>query len=244
MVVRALLIGNAGDTDPGFVGHALRREGWSFTERIRESHESWPSTSGTHDLEGAALIVSLGSGWSTYWDDVAPAVRAEQDLMRTAIAAGTPVFGICFGAQQLATVLGGTVARAPVAEIGWCTVRALPESASAAPAVLFEDRWMQWHYDSFTVPSGATVLAESPAGPQVFVHRGCVGVQFHPEATESIVAHWSSDEGADELTVQGIDPVELVAETREHIASARRRCDDLVRWVISVAGIPTRRTNT
>lgn len=242
MVVRALLIGNAGDTDPGLVGHAMRRAGWSFTERIRESYGSWPGGVG---IEGAAgiesagnvdMIVSMGSSWSTYWPEVEGPVRAEQDLMRAAIDAGIPVFGICFGAQQLSTVLGGTVTRAATPEIGWCRIEPSTETARVAPQVLFAEPWMQWHYDTFTVPSGATLLATSDVGPQVFVHRGSVGLQFHPEATETIVAHWSRDEGADELIAVGTDAGTLLDETRTRMQSARSRCDELVRWVLSTAG--------
>jgi len=236
VVVRAVLIGNAGDTDPGLVGRAMRRAGWSFTERIRELHPTWPRAADAPDLEGADLVVSLGSGWSAYWDDVADPVRAEQELMRAALDAGVPVFGICFGAQQLSTVLGGTVSRAPRAEIGWCTVDPALESGSGAPAVMFEGPWMQWHYDAFTVPSGATLLAQSDAGPQAFVHQRSVGLQFHPEATESIVAQWSRDEGADELTAAGTDVESLLDQTRAELGSARRRCDALVTWVLETAG--------
>lgn len=239
MVVRALLIGNAGDTDAGFIGHAMRRRGWSFTEWIRESHGTWPTSSGSPDLAGVEMVVALGSGWSTYWDDVAPAVRAEQEVMRAALSTRTPVFGVCFGAQQLATVLGGRVERASVPEIGWCEVVPVPETVGSAPPVFFEDRWLQWHHDAFSVPAGATVLARSDAGPQAFVHEGSVGVQFHPEATESIVARWSSDDGVGELAAVGVDPVDLLIETRSRVGSAQRRCDDLVEWVLTAAGLPT-----
>lgn len=225
----------------------MRRAGWSFTERIRESYASWPRAVGSvgpgtdipagADLPGTIdMVVSLGSSWSTYWPEFEGPVRAEQDLMRAAIEAGIPVFGICFGAQQLSTVLGGTVARAAAPEIGWCRIEPSVESAEVAPPVFFSEPWMQWHYDAFTVPSGATLLAQSPAGPQAFVHRGSVGLQFHPEATETIVAHWSRDEGADELLAVGTDTEILLDETRRRMRSARTRCDELVRWVLSTAG--------
>jgi len=214
----------------------MRRLGWSFTERIRESHSAWPRDTDEPDLEGADLVVSLGSGWSTYWDDVAVPVLAEQRLIRAALDAAVPVFGICFGAQQLSTVLGGTVSRAARAEIGWCTVDPALESGTGAPAAMFEGPWMQWHYDAFTVPSGATLLAQSEVGPQAFVHHRSVGLQFHPEATESIVAQWSRDEGADELAVVGTDVATLLGETRRELDSARRRCDALMTWVLETAG--------
>ena len=89
---------------------------------------------------------------------------------------------------------------------------------------------MQWHYDRFSVPDGFSLLAESPAGPQV-IHRDCsVGVQFHPEATESIVARWCEGTGLDELVARGVDHGELMERTREEMATAGARCGALIDW--------------
>jgi GMP synthase-like glutamine amidotransferase len=140
--------------------------------------------------------------------------------------------GICFGGQQLATVLGGTVTNAQSPEIGWFRVENVPETAESAPKCLTEGPWMQWHYDRFSVPSGATVLAESPAGPQAIVCGRALGLQFHPEATESIVRQWSAGEGVDELASLKISPQNLLAETSDTVVDAERRCDELVAWFL------------
>ncbi len=226
MVVRAALIANTSDADPGFVGRSLRERGYSFVEFLREQWGDWPG------LDGIDLVVAMGSSWSVYWPDEAGPIRAEQQLIGEAAAAGIPVLGICFGAQQLATVLGGAVTRAQSPEIGWFSVEKLPETAHAAPDCMTEGPWMQWHYDRFSVPPGATVLAQSPVGPQAIVCGRSLGVQFHPEATESIVRRWSSDDGEPELRAQQIDPVGLMADTSAHIADAERRCDRLVDWFL------------
>ncbi|MFN5840831.1 MAG: type 1 glutamine amidotransferase, partial [Acidimicrobiaceae bacterium] len=189
--MRAALIANSGDADPGFVGRSLRQRGFSFTEFIREYWEEWPS------LGGIDLVVSMGSSWSTYWEKHSGPITTEQHLIRQAIANGIPVLGICFGGQQLATVLGGTVTNAQRPEIGWFRVENVPETAESAPKCLTEGPWMQWHYDRFSVPSGATVLAESPVGPQAIVCGRALGLQFHPEATESSVRQWSAGGGGD-----------------------------------------------
>lgn len=224
--MRAALIANSGDADPGFVGRSLRQRGYSFTEFIREHWETWPSS------DGFDLVVAMGSSWSTYWEQQAGPIGAEQALLAAAIADGIPILGICFGAQQLATVLGGTVTNAQSPEIGWFEVKTLPETADSAPLSLTAGRWMQWHYDRFSVPSGATVLAESPVGPQAIVCGRSLGLQFHPEATESIVRQWSSGEGAQELADQRISPAELLAETSDTVDDAERRCDELVSWFL------------
>ena len=80
--MRAVLIANSEDADPGFVGRALRQRGYSFTEFLREDHQNWPS------LDGFDLVVAMGSNWSTYWDHVAEPVRAEQTLLAEAVTRG------------------------------------------------------------------------------------------------------------------------------------------------------------
>ena len=227
MGMRAALIANCDDADAGFIGRALRKRGFGFVEFLREYHEKWPG------VDGIDLVVAMGSGWSTYWDHVAAPVQAEQALLRAAIAAEIPVLGVCFGAQQLSTVLGGEVTKAQSPEIGWHTINTVSETAHMTPSFLCEGPWMQWHYDRFSVPSGATVLAESPVGPQVIVCGRSMGVQFHPEASESIVRKWASGEGSAELTAYGTTTSALLTETSSRVEEAERRCDLLVEWFLT-----------
>jgi GMP synthase-like glutamine amidotransferase len=225
--MRAALIANREEADPGFVGKSLRARGYSFIEFLREDHKEWPT------LDGIELVVAMGSGWSTYWDHVAEPVTAEQALLASAITRGIPILGICFGAQQLSVTLGGTVTKAQTTEIGWFSVENVPETRHLVPKSLTEGPWMQWHYDAFSVPAGATVLAQSPAGPQAMVCGRALGLQFHPEATESIVRGWSSGSGEDELTTLGLSASEIVTATQTHLNDAARRCDELVDWFLS-----------
>ena len=225
--MRAALIANRTESDPGFVGDSLRARGYEFVPLLREEHAEWP------DPTGFDLVVSLGSGWSTYWPDVAELVVAEQGLMAAAIAAEVPVLGLCFGAQQMATVLGGKVTKAQSHEIGWFSVEMTAESAGIVPSGLLDGPWMQWHYDRFTVPTTAVCLAESPVGPQAFVAGRCLGLQFHPEATEQVVAGWASGAGEKELHDAGISPADLIARTRDLSTGSRGRCDALVEWFVT-----------
>ena len=224
--MRAVLIANSEDADPGFDGRALRQRGYSFTEFLREDHQNWPS------LDSFDLVVAMGSNWSTYWDHVAEPVRAEQTLLAEAVSRGIGILGICFGAQQLAVTLGGEVTRAKTPEIGWYQVFAVAEATKSTPDCLTRGDWMQWHYDRFSVPAGATTLADSPVGPQAMVCGRALGLQFHPEASESIVRLWMSGQGGDELAAIGLTPDELMHETSSRIADAEARCDELVAWFL------------
>jgi GMP synthase-like glutamine amidotransferase len=174
----------------------------------------------------------MGSNWSTYWDHVAEPVRAEQAVLAEAVSRGIGILGICFGAQQLAVTLGGEVTRAKTPEIGWYQVFPVAEASNSTPDCLTRGDWMQWHYDRFSVPAGATTLADSPIGPQAMICGRTLGLQFHPEASESIVRLWMTGQGSDEIAAIGLTPDELMQKTSSHIVDAEARCDELVEWFL------------
>jgi GMP synthase-like glutamine amidotransferase len=230
--VRAVLIANKNDCDPGLLGIALRQRGYGFTEYLREDHESW-NVARVDSLVGIDLVVSLGSGWSTYWDRVSEPVAAERALLRAAHDRHIPILGVCFGAQMLSTALGGTVDKTPVPEVGWHSIAFTPESNATIPPTL-AGPWMQWHYDRFSVPDDCVLHAESPSGPQIIQCGRSLGVQFHPEATESIVARWSEGTGQSELDRLGIKGDDLITRTRGEMQTVMPRCEALVEWFLQV----------
>ncbi len=196
----------------------------------RSSGSTSTSIGGERDPRDYDLIVSLGSERAAY-DDAVPWVPRELRILAAAADADVPVLGVCFGSQLLARALGGEAMRAEKVEIGWFPIRALE------PSLVGEGPWLQWHYDTFTLPPGARLLAESPAGPQAYTAGRSLGVQFHPEVTAEIVANWVSQDG-DALRQQGLDPAHVLAETRERDAENRARALRLMdAFVDQVAGI-------
>ena len=98
--------------------------------------------------------------------------------------------------------------------------------------------WFQWHFDRFTVPEGATILADSDSGVQAFRTGRSLGVQFHPELTTEILEGWLAD--ADEAELRHLDgtPEGLLAETAERQEQARPHTDALVdHFLTTVAGL-------
>ena len=71
-----------------------------------------PAVAAWPDPREATAVVALGSDHSVHASTDAWLAR-ELEYLGNAHAAGVPVLGICFGAQALAAVLGGTVSRAP-----------------------------------------------------------------------------------------------------------------------------------
>jgi len=207
--MRALVI----EHDPGVPAGLV--EEW-LSERGAEL-EVWrvASDSSDPDVRGYDLIVTLGSEVAAY-DDTVAWVPREQGLLRDAFDADVPILGICFGSQSLARALGGRALRAERPEIGWMTIEA--REGSMVPI----GPWLQWHHDTFTPPVGASVLADSPAGPQAYTIGRSMGVQFHPEVTPEIVADWVAG-ARDELDRERVDADRMLADARALDAENRAR---------------------
>src|SRR4051794_27034830 len=124
------------------------------------------------DPEEHDFVIVLGSSHSANQTEPAwiPGLRA---YMRRTAEREVPLLGICFGAQMLSQVLGGSVARMPQPEIFWGDVE-------LADAPIPEGPWLVWHYDAFTVPPGAIELARTERAPLAFRRGPHLGVQFHP----------------------------------------------------------------
>ncbi len=159
------------------------------------------------------MIVSLGSEFAAF-DDSIPWLEREKRLLLDAVDADVPVLGICFGGQLLARVLGGQSYRGELSEVGWLPVR------TKDPGLVPEGPWFQWHFDTFTLPPGAELIADSTAGPQAFSIARSLGVQFHPEVTPEIMDLWVTA-FPHELEEEGVDPGQLLHETNQRADSNR-----------------------
>jgi len=219
--VRALVVGNRGDADPGLVGARLAEVGFALERNEREYPREWKS------LAGIDVLLLLGSEWSVYWESNAQEVAAEVDLVRSATSRGVPVFAICFGAQVVSHAFGGTVSRSTHPEIGWHAV-----SSTSLPE-LFSHMWLQWHYDVFTVPESFRTIASNDIGPQAMIGKRVLATQFHPEATLGIISRWSSGAGMAELQTLGLDPRHLIEESARRLGETTPLTAQLVDWFLA-----------
>jgi len=204
-VVKPILIRQHVDSAPaGLLADWLDARGLAY-----EIDRTWLGAS-VPDPERFAFVASLGHD-KMAGDVDDPAVAAERELLRLAVARDVPVLGLCYGGQVLAAVLGAEVGPAPVAELGWREIETdVPELVPVGP-------WLEWHFERFCTPPGATELARTADAPQAFRVGPHLGVQFHPEATVEIVAGWARADAA-QLAARGIDDGEALL-----VASAERR---------------------
>lgn len=118
-----------------------------------------------------------------------PHLRDEVDLLAAAVAADVPVLGVCLGAQLLALALGARILSGAAIELGVGSVELTPageRDAVLAPAGR-EIPVLHWHDDTFTLPSGAELLASSErCVNQAFRVGRAYGLQFHVELDEDL----------------------------------------------------------
>jgi GMP synthase (glutamine-hydrolysing) len=210
---RALIVQHEEPTPPGLLSEWLHQRAAEVDLLRIDLDDRVP------DPRHYQLIVSLGSEFAAF-DDSIPFIQRERQLLGQAAAHHVPVLGLCFGGQLMARALGGQSFRAERAEIGWLPVRTYD------PELIAEGPWFQWHFDTFSLPPGARLLAETDVGPQAYLIGRSLGLQFHPEVTPEIMDAWVQTY-RHELDADGVDPDALLEETRRRGPVSRNLAERL-----------------
>src|SRR4051794_40635734 len=149
---RVLALQHYPDTPPGLIAEEARTMGVTLDVVDAQQGCDLPDDAG--DYDGLLL---LGGAVGALDDHLCRHFPPLMALVPKLVAAGTPVLGICLGAQLVARAFGARVHSGRDGEFGF-----LPAQPSAAatddplltgtvqPPVI-----MQWHDDSFDLPLGA-----------------------------------------------------------------------------------------
>lgn len=140
-------------------------------------------------------LVVMGGPQDADDDARHPGLAAERRLLAEAVDAGVPTLGVCLGMQLLGLALGARLHLRHGVEIGFSPVAGEPRAAvDPVLGPLFaraEAVFLHWHSDAVELPTGAELLASTPATPvQAFRAGSALGVQFHPEADSSLLGAW------------------------------------------------------
>ena len=219
---------------PGVLEDVMGERGWRLIRAELDEGDPLP------ELGDLDAVVVMGGPVGAYEESAYPWLTAEQQLLRAAVSSGTPVFGVCLGAQLLAASMGARVYRAPTPEVGVLEV-ALTVAGREDPVAGALPRsflTLQWHSDTFDLPPGAVRLASSPAYPNQAFRIGATayGVQFHLEVTDAMADEWGGVPAyaAALETVRfpgGLD--RLLDDVAEHGEEMRRRARALFeRWAL------------
>jgi GMP synthase-like glutamine amidotransferase len=162
-------------------------------------------------------------------------------LLRDAIEAQVPVLGHCLGGQLLAKALGGRVARTTAPEIGWSEVH-VPDGAQARNWFGGRSSFttFQWHYEIFSLPSGATRVLTNVWNPeQAYAVGKHIGFQCHIEMTRPLIEAWCRT-GAAELPerTQGATQSreDMFVDLDRRLGTLSRVADDVyARWAEGLA---------
>jgi GMP synthase-like glutamine amidotransferase len=210
-MARALVVTHTVAESPGVLAEWFPAAGIDLDVLEPWKGDPLPERVTEHD----ALVV-MGGPQQAYDDTSAPWLRQTKELLRSAVADGLPVLGVCLGGQLLAEAMGGRVS--PGADGPELGARFVSKRDAAVDDPVFSDMPLspvvvQWHWDAIVeLPPGAVLLAASPRYVnQAFrVGTKAYGLQFHIETPPDMVRGWAAAD-ADGVRAAGLDP-DAVAE--------------------------------
>jgi GMP synthase-like glutamine amidotransferase len=214
----------------GSIEQSLRSTGYEITRTALFESAEFPS------IDSIDLLVVMGGPMSVNDSDEFPWLVQEMEFIRGAIHSGTPVLGICLGAQLIAAAMGSKVYQNRVKEIGWFPVDGLCSTDGPHFCLPPSLQVFHWHGETFDLPAGATPLASSEGCEnQAFqIGRSVIALQFHlettPESVQEIVSN-CRDELVPAQYVQAEE--EILAAGSESYQEINRVMDGLLQYLQS-----------
>ena len=145
-------------------------------------------------IEPYAALAVMGGGMSA--NDPLHTSRQAEILILQAMRNDIPVIGHCLGGQLMSKALGGKITKSPKPEIGWQPIEYADHPLARAwfgddPT----DTVIHWHYDTFSIPLGATLLASNAnCVNQAWGFGKHLAMQFHIEINEAKIDSWVNDD--------------------------------------------------
>jgi GMP synthase (glutamine-hydrolysing) len=195
---------------------------------------------GVDDLnpaKDADLLVVLGGPIGIYEVDRYPFLKQELATIEAAVKKGIPVIGICLGCQALAAVLASRVYPGKQKELGWDEMTLTKEGKASPLGAIEGIRVLNWHGDTFDLPTGATRLASTAITPnQAFTYGPKIlALQFHVELPQRDLEKWLIGHTV-ELANSKVDLGKLRAETARYAPAANEASQRLFTdWLDALA---------
>ncbi|MCO5497675.1 type 1 glutamine amidotransferase [Enterococcus casseliflavus] len=128
--------------------------------------------------EETDMLIILGGPMSP--NDKIDWIFEERVLIKKLLDKNIPIFGACYGAQQIAKTLGYSVTKSPHKEVGWAPVYLKSNIIPDIPDKLIA---LHWHEEMFEVPDNAIHLFSSDLvnNQGYLLGDNVIGLQFHFE---------------------------------------------------------------
>jgi GMP synthase-like glutamine amidotransferase/tetratricopeptide (TPR) repeat protein/DNA-binding CsgD family transcriptional regulator len=146
------------------------------------------------DWRAYDFLVVMGAGANVWDHERHPWIVPEKQTVREAVLAGVPYFGVCFGAQLLASAFGAHSYRGMEPELG---INQMFLTAAARRDPVFRGfppdlEVCEWHSNHFALPMGAVRLARSPRYENQAIRFGRVAyaIQCHLETSREDLEVW------------------------------------------------------
>jgi len=196
--VKVLAVTHGPDVGPELLGDVVREGGHELVE--------WDIASAGAPTVDADAVIVLGGHQNVGEELEHPWLYEEYDALRRWVAAGTPLLGVCLGAQTLAHAAGARVAPAALRYGGFYETELTDAGAGDPVLGALPRRFAALNANAygFTVPPEGVPLARGAGLEQAFrVGERAWGVQFHPEVRRDQALRWfSKDRGLDKTHAQ------------------------------------------
>ncbi len=225
--MRALFIEHDHISLGGPIWRSLEKHGYEIERFLivpQDNYDSPNITTTFPNFNEYDLLVPMGAPYGAYEDDrIGNWLLPELAKLKQAHNDGIPILGICFGGQLMARALGGSVAKAPKAEVGWIEIE------STDKTLISTGPWFEYHWDRWSLPKGAKEIARSEIASQAFTFGRTLALQFHPEIDPEVLQAWLAMEGGcAEVEAEGVDVELLRKQTAELKIDSDRRAFELV----------------